>query len=89
MIYNGVPSKKVIVRVCTSDGYTQTGALLQTFVYWFVMAASSGGGAPPSYRNVTSGDQTIRQQSNGTSQQRVTPVLGADWQAKTKGQCLP
>ena len=53
------------------------------------MAATSGGGQPPSYRDITSGDQTQRTSYSASSQQRSAPVLGAEWQAKMKGQCLP
>lgn len=54
------------------------------------MAATSGGGLPPSYSNIiTSGDQTQRPLNSGTAQQRNAPVLGAEWQAKLKGPCLP
>ena len=53
------------------------------------MVASSGGGLPPSYRNVTSGDHLLRPPPSAIVQARTAPVLGAKWQARTKGQCLP
>ena len=53
------------------------------------MAASSGGGPQPSYRNITSGDQSHQPPHSASTQQNNAPVLGEEWQAKMKGQCLP
>ena len=49
------------------------------------MAAASGGGTPPSYRNVVSGDTSPA----ASIQPATSPVLGAAWQAQMKGKCLP
>jgi hypothetical protein len=49
------------------------------------MAASSGGGTAPSYRNIVSGDTSQTE----STQPPTAPVLGATWQAKMKGNCLP
>lgn len=49
------------------------------------MAASSGGGTPPSYCNKVSGDTSHAD----STQPQTAPVLGAAWQAKMKGNCLP
>lgn len=49
------------------------------------MAAASGGGTPPSYRNVVSGDTSPA----ASIQPATAPVLGAAWQAQMKGKCLP
>lgn len=53
------------------------------------MAASLGGGLPPSYRNITSGDHSQRPSHSASTQQKTALVLGEEWQAKMKGQCLP
>lgn len=54
------------------------------------MVAASGGGPTPSYQNIMAGEQSNKPKNvQGGGSQKGGPVLGVEWQAKIRGQCLP